>query len=636
MKRVILGTAGHIDHGKTSLVRALTGIETDRLKEEQIRGITIELGFAWLNLASGYCVGIVDVPGHEKFIKHMVAGASGIDIVAMVIAADEGVMPQTREHMGICTLLGIEHGLVVLTKIDMVDNDWLDLVTEDVREYLSGTFLKGAPIVKVSSVTGEGLEDLRKEIESLCELVPARSPRGFFRLPADRVFTMKGFGTVVTGSMAGGSVRVGDIIAIYPSGVQSKVRGLQVHNEMVEEAFAGMRAAINFQGLDKEEISRGNVVARSGSLKPSYMVDTLLDYVGTENRPLKHRAKIRFYTGTSEVDGQVILLDRDEVKPGNRVVAQFRLSSPLVVVKDDRFVIRSYSPVRTIGGGRIIDPIASKHKRFQAQTISELTNLATGGLEEVVLYHAEHSDIEGISFADLILLTNAFEKDLEQTLQRLCSRQTIVQVDRENRIFLEGAVMERLRQVILDTLEHDHRAHPLKPGMTKEALRSSLPSGLSVRIYTLLMNELAKAGEIAIVNEMVRLTGHKVELLADQNAIRQKIALAYLESRLEPPYFRDLAESLGCEAAQSQQILSHMLNEGAIIKVKEDLFFHGDVVAQMEQQLISFIKTHGEITTAQLKSITGVSRKYTLPLIEYFDKKKLTIRIGDVRKLRGA
>ena len=342
MKQIILGTAGHIDHGKTSLIKAISGTDTDRLKEEKERGITIELGFAALDLPSGQHLGIVDVPGHEKFVKNMVAGATGIDIVVMVIAADEGVMPQTREHMEICTLLGVEYGLVAVTKIDMVDEEWLELALEDIRDFVKGTFLEEAPVAAVSSTTQKGIPEFIDILDQLAAKIPDRPHSDLFRLPIDRVFTMKGFGTVITGTLISGHVRVGDSIMIYPSGITSKVRGIQVHNQSAEEAKAGMRTAINFQGLEKEAISRGEVLSKPDNLVASYMVDVSLHYLASNKKPLKNRTRVRFHTGTSEVLGNIILLDREELASDASTAAQLRLDAPVALVKDDRFVIRRW------------------------------------------------------------------------------------------------------------------------------------------------------------------------------------------------------------------------------------------------------------------------------------------------------
>ena len=431
MKQIILGTAGHIDHGKTALVRALTGIDTDRLKEEKERGITIELGFAHLELPGGQHLGVVDVPGHEKFVKNMVAGATGIDIVALVIAADEGVMPQTREHMEICTLLGVRHGLVALTKVDLVDEEMLELAQEDIREFARGSFLEDAPILPVSAVSGQGLPEFIAALDRLSRQVPDRPASSLFRLPVDRVFSMKGFGTVITGTLVSGRVQVGDPIMIYPTGITSKVRGIQVHNLSVNAAEAGQRTAVNFQGLDKEAIRRGDVLASPLALKPSYMVDVHFRYLASTTKPMKNRTRVRFHTGTSEILGNLILLEQDELAPGRETVAQLRLDAPVAVVKGDHFVVRSYSPVRTTGGGQVLNPIPPKHKRFKPEIIAGLKSILQSSPEQLIDFHIEAAGPAGVSFSNLRLMTSLTDKQLDAALQALMSSRTAVQVDKE-------------------------------------------------------------------------------------------------------------------------------------------------------------------------------------------------------------
>lgn len=634
MKQIILGTAGHIDHGKTSLIKALTGIDTDRLKEEKLRGITIELGFAWLGLPGGQHLGIVDVPGHEKFVKNMVAGASGIDLVALIIAADEGVMPQTKEHLDICKLLGIKHGLVALTKIDMVDEEWLELATDDVASFLKGSFLEGAPIIPVSSLTGKGLPEFVKALDTLCAEVPERSSSGLFRLPVDRVFSMKGFGTVITGSLVSGGVRVGDTIMIYPSGIQTKVRGLQVHNQSVDHATAGMRTAINFQGLERTATKRGDVLGGVNTLKPSYMVDVVLTYLPSKKKALENRTRVRFHTGTSEILGNVILLDREELKSGDTAVAQFRLESPVSVVKDDRFVIRSYSPIRTIGGGYIINPVPRKHKRFKEPVLSVLKLLADSPPQEIIISQVRESGLLGVTFSDLMIMTNLPERELEKHLQQLLSQKVVIQVDRDNRIFLHGTVFDQLREEAIQILEAYHKAHPLKAGMSKEAFKSNLPNTLGIRAFNVLLEDLTKSNKVVQERDILHLSGHRIALEADQKDIRHKIERAYLESGLQPPYFKELVASMGENPGRIADVLGHMLQEGILVKIKEGLYFHKDVIETLKAKLVSFLAANTQITTPQLKEVTGVTRKYMIPLIEYFDAIKVTIRVGDVRKLR--
>jgi selenocysteine-specific elongation factor len=635
LKQIILGTAGHIDHGKTSLVKAVTGIDTDRLKEEKERGITIELGFAHLDLPSGQHLGVVDVPGHEKFVKNMVAGATGIDIVAMVIAADEGVMPQTREHMEICTLLGVRHGLVVLTKVDLVDEEMLELAQEDIKEFARGTFLENAPIIPVSAVTGQGLAEFVQTLDALSRQVPDRPPTTLFRLPVDRVFTMKGFGTVITGTLVSGKVQVGDAIMVYPSGVTSKVRGIQVHNRSVQSAEAGMRTAINFQGLDKASVNRGEVLSSPNALKPSYMVDVHFHYLASAGKPLKNRSRVRFHTGTSEILGNLILLEHDELKPGETAVAQLRLDAPVAIVKGDHYVVRSYSPVRTIGGGQVLNPIPPKHKRFQAAIAQVLKGILSSGPERLIAFHLEAAGCPGTSFSDLRLMTNLTDKQLESALQGMLSVRTAIQVDKEARTFIHKKSFDRLLQETADHLKGYHKAFPLKSGMLKEELKSKFPPDTDVKLFNLVLNQMIKDDAIVQEEKTVRLKAHKVSLAGNEAGIRDRMLRIYKESALQPPFFRDVTEALKAEPAQAKDVLNLLLEEGRIVRTKDDLYFHAEAIEDLRKRMVKFLEQNGEMNPSQFKDMTGgASRKFLIPLLEYFDSKNVTLRVGDVRKLR--
>jgi len=632
MKQVILGTAGHIDHGKTALVKALTGIDTDRLKEEKRRGITIELGFAHLRLPSGIVLGIVDVPGHEKFVKHMVSGAMGIDLVMLVIAADEGVMPQTREHMEICSLLKIRYGLVVITKIDLVDKDWLSLVRDDVSAFLSKTFLKDAQIVEVSSHTGEGITILLEALGELAAKAPSREPGNFFRLPVDRVFTMKGFGTVVTGTAISGQIKLGDDVTVYPKGIRRKVRGIQVHNKEVPIAGAGLRTAINLQGLEKEIINRGDVIAENDSLRPTYMVDTLLEYLNSVNKKLQSRTKVRFHYGTSEVLATVILLDRDSLSKGERCFAQFRLQKPLVFVARDRFVIRSYSPIRTIGGGSILNPLPSKKKQFSEEALRELSILSQGTDKDILEQHIKSSRFMGLDINQLCILSNLGRADVEGIMKGLLRDKVIFRFDVEKELFIHIDYYHKAREKIEAALDDYHRRFPLKQGMMKEELKSRLSLVIRERLFNQILDALVKEGVIAREKDIIRLENHKVELFQDQQQVLSRIEEIYKKDGLEPPYFKDLDKDIIKKGGRD--LLEVMVKDGTLIKVKEDLYFHQKPIEDLKSKLIEYIRQKGEITTPELKNLTGVSRKYTIPLIEYFDKILVTVRIGDKRILR--
>ena len=632
MKQIVLGTAGHIDHGKTSLIKALTGIDTDRLKEEKERGITIELGFAHLELPGGKLLGIVDVPGHEKFVKNMVAGATGVDLVALVIAADEGVMPQTREHLDICELLKIQHGLIIMTKIDMVDSDWLDLVREDITEYLATTFLADAPIVEVSSVTGEGLKELIQILDKLVQNIPERELGHFFRLPIDRVFSMKGFGTVITGTTISGKIRTGDEITIYPLGINSKIRGLQVHNREVNEIRAGLRTAVNLQGIERAKIQRGNILASRDSLRTTYMVDVSLDLLSSAPRKLKNRAKVRFHSGTSEIISTVVLLDRDELEPGETCFAQIRLNEPTALLRDDRYVLRSYSPVRTIGGGRTLNALPRKKKRFSEAVLSEMKLLFTGDLNEIIEYFVSSGRFRGVEQEELPFLTNTSKKRLDEALKVLKAQQRIILYDKERGVLIHADFLKKARDEILDTLTRYHKKFPLKEGLVKEELRSRTAGADNAKLFNHLVLQLAREGIIVQDKEIVRLKDHQVTLAQDQEEIRRELEKIYTKSGLQPPYFQEIKEKF--PGNTGAEVLEVMVKEGGILKVKEDLYFHRKAIDGLKSELVAFLKNNGEITTPQFKEMTGASRKYTIPLIEYFDRTQVTVRVGDTRVLR--
>ncbi|MBC7357690.1 MAG: selenocysteine-specific translation elongation factor [Desulfacinum sp.] len=636
MHQVVLGTAGHIDHGKTSLIRALTGIDTDRLKEEKQRGITIELGFAYLDLPNGSRLGIVDVPGHERFVKHMVAGATGIDLVALVIAADEGVMPQTREHLEICQLLRVKEGLVVLTKIDMVDDpDWLDMVEDDVRDFLKGTFLEGAPVVKVSAVTGEGMDELKKVLFQKVTQVPGRSEAGPFRLSIDRVFTMRGFGTVVTGTSLSGKLRVGDPVTIYPSGIKTKVRGLQVHNQDVQEVFPGQRTAINLQGVDRDAVQRGEVLATPDSLLPSFMLDVSLDLLASAPKPLKDRQKIRFHTGTTETVATLILLDRPELSPGESAFAQVRLDRPLAVLRGDRFVLRSYSPIRTLGGGAVLHPVPKKHKgKDKVQAAASLRVLQDGSESEILLWHVLDAGWNGVSEAELKIRSNVMGKAFGETLAKLVSRKAVLLYDKESRRYIHPEVLQAVEKNLLEVLGAYHRKNPLKAGMPKEEVAAQMERPIDAKLLAYAVRQLSEREEVVQEKEILRLASHKVDLTDEEKKIRDLIEEIYRKAWLQPPFFKDVVGRLPGNSRQHKDVLEWMLAQKILVKVKEDLFFHREAIGDLQERLVAFLREHQEISAAQFKEMTQASRKYTIPLLEFFDGQRVTIRVGDVRRLR--
>lgn len=631
---VILGTAGHIDHGKSSLIKRLTGIDPDRLKEEKLRGITIELGFAYLTLPTGQLLGIVDVPGHERFVRHMVAGATGMDLVALVIAADEGVMPQTREHLEICQLLRVKKGLVVLTKVDLVEEDWLELVEEEIREALQGTFLEGAPIVRFSAVTGQGTEQLLAVLADLAAQVPPKPATGIFRLPIDRVFTIKGFGTVVTGTVISGRLKVGETVAVYPPGLKAKVRTLQMHGRPVEEILAGSRAAVNLQGVEKEELDRGMVLATPGSLLPSRRLDTYLEVLDSAPRALKHRQVVRFHTGTSETVAVGLLLDADELKPGETGFVQFLLRDPVALKPGDRYVIRNLSPAITWGGGQVLHVNPWRHKRFQEKVVRDLETLMGGEPASQLRVYLEEAGPAGRSRAELATLLPWEPEVLQKELSDLASRGEVLKFDPENERFLLTSVAQNLEDRILRHLQDYHQKNPLKPGLSKEELRTQLPRGVEARLFNFLLGRLAQQGKIVTERDQVRLSSHKVRLAGEQEELLRALEGLYRRGQLTPPTLKEVEAALKVPLSQIQQLLPVLVNQGRLVKVKEDLYFHTDAIARLRADLVAFLKKHGEISVTQFKDLTNTTRKFSIPLLEYFDMNRVTVRVGEARRLR--
>jgi selenocysteine-specific elongation factor len=636
MKHIVMGTAGHVDHGKTALIKRLTGVDTDRLKEEKERGITIELGFASLTLPGGRILGVVDVPGHERFVRNMVAGAAGIDLVVMVIAADEGVMPQTREHLHICTLLGIRKGFIALTKIDMVDEEWLTLVREDLREFLQGTFLDGAPVVPVSSLTGAGVPLLTETIARVADETEEAADCGLFRLPVDRVFTMKGFGTVVTGTLTSGRVMTGEEVEISPVGLRARVRGIQVHNRPVDLAEAGQRTAVNLQGVDRALIERGYLLAGPDTLVPSQRIDCVYRHLAGAPRKLKNRTRVRLHTGTSEIMARMILLDRDELEPGGDAYAQLVLEAPLAVVAGDRFVVRSYSPVTTVGGGTVIDPLPAKHKRSADGVLEEFRLLSRGTETERVAVVMARAGIDGITAIRLVVRTGIRHAELHRILEGMFSLRTAFLVDREETRVLSGPVYAGLQEAITRELNGYHERFPLKEGLSREELRTTLGmgEGAGQKIFSMALKDLEKKGELIAEKETIRLTGHQVQLKGEMGDLRGKIADLYREGGLAPPTVKEILERFADRKKEVVSLIQVIIREGELVRISEDLNFHRDALSRLREEYRKFLLSEGQATPASFKEMTGLTRKFIIPLMEYFDMTKLTMRAGDHRILR--
>jgi len=634
MKHIIVGTAGHIDHGKTALVKALTGIDTDRLKEEKERGITIDLGFAFLQISPEIELGIVDVPGHEKFVKNMLAGVGGIDLALLVIAAEEGVMPQTEEHLAICQLLQIQRGLVALTKSDLVDEEWLGLVTEDVRNFTKGTFLEDAPIIPVSSKTGAGLDQLKKALEKLALQVQPRNAEGIFRLPIDRVFTIKGFGTVVTGTLVSGIVQIEDIVEVLPKKLKSRVRGIQTYNQAVPKAWAGQRTALNLHGLEKANLERGDVLTEPDLIEPTYMVDVSLQLLAKAEKPLKNRSRVRFHTGTSEIMARIILLDREELEPGQQTLAQVHLEAPGVVLARDRYVLRSYSPIITIGGGEILNPHPQKHKRYTPSVQTDLSVLEKGSLDQVIEVYAKWNKWKPLSERTVIGQLAVSRQDVKAGLERLAGQGKLVFVDPEARTFMHEAHYQELMRIVQSYLKDFHTKYPLKSGMSKEELRSKLPEELPMQVFNKVLEEQAAAGVVTVDKKIVRLSSHRVQLSPEQEQIRGKIEEIYLSGGFQPPNYEEVLEKVGGSKDLVAKVFQFLLEAGIIVRIREPIFYHQSKLEEIKSILIRSLKEKGEIDVGMLKDLLGTSRKYAIPLLEYFDSTGLTIRKGDARVLR--
>ena len=634
MRHVVLGTAGHVDHGKTALIKALTGTDTDRLKEEKERGITIELGFASLKLPSGQTLGVVDVPGHEKFIKHMVSGAAGIDLVMMIIAADEGIMPQTKEHLNICSLLGIRTGLVALTKIDMVENDWLELVKTEIQDFLKGTFLEGVPVIPVSALKQKGIDELTAALDTVVQNIPEKNDCGIFRLPVDRVFTMKGFGTVVTGTLISDSISVGEDVLILPEEINTRIRGIQVHNQPTQEATAGQRTAINLQGIEKESLQRGDVLARYGTIVPSIRLDVYIDYLKNNAKSLKNRTLTRLHTGTSEIIARVILIEKDELAPGEKGFAQLILEKKDVVVAGDRFVLRSYSPITTIGGGLIIDPLPPKHKRLNKKVIEELATLLNGTLPKKIEVILERAGFAGTNLRHLVFRLGTNAKNIKEELQSILSQKSALITDKEETNIISASFYEKLAQSAAEIISQYQKKNPLREGISKEELKASLGRDISPKLFFMLLQNLADQKKIEVDKETVRLFGHKVTLADDLNSIRQAILKIYNEAGLTPPSFKDVINNFQDKKTEAQNIIKLLLKDGSLIKINEELIFTREALDNLRKNYKALLVKEGKATPVSFKELTGLSRKYIIPLMEYFDTDKLTMRVGDHRILR--
>ncbi|MCL4458210.1 MAG: selenocysteine-specific translation elongation factor [Nitrospirae bacterium] len=621
VKSIILGTAGHIDHGKSSLVKALTGIDPDRLKEEKERGITIDLGFASISYPDGLNVGIVDVPGHEKLIKNMLAGAGGIDIVLMVIAADEGIMPQSREHLAICELLKIKAGIIAITKADLVDDEWLQLVTDEVMDFVKGTFLENAEIIPVSSKTGLNLEALKEKIREICGAIKPKMINGLFRLPIDRVFTLKGFGTVVTGTALSGTIALDAPVEILPSMVASKVRGLQSHGKGVDKAYAGQRIGVNLQGVDKESLKRGDVVVPPNRFVPTKAVDVKLEMLA--GAPLmKSRSLVHFYSGTSETIARVILYDRDEIKAGESCYCQLRLDEPVVVLSGDRYIIRRFSPLETIGGGEILDPNPGRRKKKEGT--DDLIILEKGSLKDKIEMKVKRARFNGCAVSEIEGWVQREIPEIKSAVEQLAKEGKLIKVQD---VFLHSESFNVFKETVKSILTRFHKDNPLRPGMPKEELKAKMPLP-ALRFSDI----ISLVGDIATDKDVLRLKDFKVTLSRIDEGMKGRITDALNKDGFQPPLKQEISQKLSVNEKEIGDLLKLLAKEGAVVRINDSMYISKEQYDKMIGRLRDFYSGKKEMTVAEFRDILGTSRKYALPLLEYLDSNKITLRVGDIRK----
>ncbi|NLY38371.1 MAG: selenocysteine-specific translation elongation factor [Firmicutes bacterium] len=632
MEHIIIGTAGHVDHGKTVLIKALTGVDTDRLREEKERGISIDLGFAPFLLPSGRLAGVVDVPGHERFIHNMLAGAAGMDLVLLVVDAGEGIMPQTREHLQILQLLGVQKGIVVLTKIDLVDAEWRELVQEEIREELRGTFLEGAPMAAVSAYTGEGIAELKELIDRLTRQVAPRDAAAPLRLPVDRAFSLPGFGTVVTGTLIQGTVLTGETVAVIPPGVEARVRNIQVHDRDLPEARAGQRVALNLSGLEKKQVQRGSVVARPGIYRPTALVDVALSLLPAAPRSLKNMDPVHFFLGTARATARLLLLEKDTLKPGEKGLVQCRLDRALVADRGDPFVIRSYSPMTTIGGGRVLDPSPARHRRFRAETIAHLRELEqdqqSGGATAFV--RQKLAELIAADRSRLVRETRLGAEQLEQILERLAGEGLVARLAES---YVEKERLQAWEEKIMAALRVHHRQNPLSAGISRASLRGELPAALGQREYDALLSLMAEAEKISVRGDLVSLFGYTPRPAAEDEAKINRLVELYRQGGLQPPSAKEALAGAGLDSRRRDEICGYLAGRGTLVKLNEELYLHREAYEAAEALLRKHFETAETLTLAQFRDLANRTRKNIQPLLEHFDQRKITRRVGDYRVL---
>ena len=631
MPNIIVGTAGHIDHGKTALVKALTGIDADRLKEEKERGITIDIGFANLPLDAETTLGFIDVPGHERFIKNMLAGVGGIDVVMLVIAADESVMPQTREHLEICSLLRIKQGLTVLTKIDATDPELVDLAEVEVHEYLKGSFLEHSPVVRVSSQTGEGIPSLVAALAGIASHVPPKDATQLFRLPIDRCFTMKGFGTVVAGTLISGRIRRDDEVEILPQKRSARVRGIQVHGRIVDEAQAGQRTALNLQRLDLGEVERGMVVAPPGVFQPTTTFDVHFELLPSAPGPIVRRKRIRFHVGTVELMGHIVLLGQDTLLPGQSAFAQVLLEHPTFALPGDRFIARQYSPMVTIGGGAILDARVRRHRRSDGTVVERLEVFRNASIDDRLLAYVEDADLRTIDLAGLVGRVGAPEEQVRQRLLAL-AREGRAHVLSENPLVVVSiGALTRAMDAVLQEVARFHETDPLHKGIGREDLRGRVLRGAAPLLFRGAIDELVGEKQLAVDQDIVHVFNRTVTLGDEEERIRRLLTERFRSLGLQVPAAEDVIAGLNVDRQTARKILQLLIKDNVLVKISDDTSVDREALHKLIADIRALKAASARFGVREFKDLTGLSRKFALPLLEYLDGQRVTRRVGDER-----
>jgi len=628
-KSIIVGTAGHIDHGKSTLIEALTGTHPDRLEEEKRRGITIDLGFAFLEEGE-VRFGFVDVPGHERFVKNMLAGTSGIDVVLLVIAADEAIKPQTREHFEICRLLGVQRGVIAVTKADTVDNDTVELVRLEVEDFVKGSFLEGAPIVAVSAKTGTGLAELKNALQEQAAKITEKEAQRYFRLPIDRSFAVKGFGTVVTGTLISGQVSTGEEVELLPERKSLRVRGLQTGGKTVERAQAGQRTAVNLAGIEYSGVVRGMVLAAPNRFGKTRRIDARLELLGSA-APLKNQTRVHFHVGTAETIATVQLYEKSEVLPGETALVHLRLLDDVVMVRGDRFIVRQFSPVVTIGGGEVLDPLARRPTRKDTGRVPFLEKLWRGSREEILRAMVERN-ILGVGMGDVVPRTGWMEEEVRATAEKLANSGSIRIISADPQLLLTTALFQEIVKKVLARIEGFHKENPLLPGIPREELRTAVGRRVRPEAFRAALEELAKQSRVVLQGELVKKPGTEVTLTADEALAKQQIEQAFAAAGLAVPAVKEVLGSLKIDSKHAEKILQILLRDKALVRVSPELIFHRSALEKLPALLQGYKKSNGDrIGVPTFKELTGITRKYAIPLLEYLDRQRLTRRTGDER-----